>query len=144
MSKQNAAFFVGNLVDDPELRFTASGLSLANIRLAVNRRWTDRNNQQQEATDYLNGTLWGQHAENAAESLKKGIRIIITGEMRQRQWETKTGERRSAVEIHIDEIGPALRWATAQVSHVEKYANEKGTGSAAKPAAYSRPDEEPF
>ena len=104
---------VGNLTGDPELRYTSSGTAIANIAIAVNRRWRDRNNEWQEETSFFRGTLWREQAENAAESLQKGMRIIVTGRLEQRSWETQEGDKRSIIEVRIDDIGPSLRWATA-------------------------------
>ncbi|MFO7292137.1 MAG: single-stranded DNA-binding protein [Actinomycetes bacterium] len=113
----NTVTLVGNLVDDPELRFTPSGVAMAKLRVAVNRRWRDRQTGDwQEDTSFFTATCWREQAEAVAESLQKGTRVIITGRLEQRTWETEQGERRSVVEIQIDEIGPSLRWATASVT----------------------------
>ncbi len=149
----NSVTLVGNLVEDPELRFTTSGIPRANIRLAVNRRWRDPNNEWQEETSFFGGTVWRQYAENVAESLQKGARVIVTGRLQQRSWETQDGERRSVVEVRIDEIGPSLRWATADVRRTTR---ESGGGYFEGPQRKPRPpagparqsgsydDEEPF
>ena len=100
----NSVTLIGNLVDDPELRFTPSGVAMAKVRFAVNRRY-QRNGEWQEETSFFGGTLWREAAENAAESLQKGTRVIVTGRLEQRSWETQEGEKRSVVEISIDE-GP--------------------------------------
>ncbi|MFQ5947819.1 MAG: single-stranded DNA-binding protein [Acidimicrobiia bacterium] len=118
----NSVTLVGNLVDDPELRFTPSGVALAKLRLAVNRRWRDRNNEWQEETSFFTGTCWQNMAENVAESLQKGARVIVSGRLDQRSWETQEGERRSVVEVRIDEVGPSLRWATAAVTKTPRSA----------------------
>ena len=101
----NNVTVIGNLVEDPELRFTPSGVALAKIRVAVNRRWRDQSNEWQEETSFFGGTLWREAAENAAESLTKGARVIITGSLEQRSWETQEGDKRSIVEVRIDD-GP--------------------------------------
>jgi single-strand DNA-binding protein len=111
----NHVTLIGNLVDDPELRFTPAGVAMAKLRFAVNRRY-QRNGEWQEETSFFGGTLWREAAENAAESLQKGMRVIVTGSLEQRSWETAEGEKRSVVEVRIDEIGPSLRWATATVT----------------------------
>ena len=151
----NAVTVIGNLVEDPELRFTPSGVAMAKLRIAVNRRWRDRNDQWQEETSFFGGTVWRDMAENIAESLQKGARVIITGSLEQRSWETQEGERRSVVEIRIDEVGPSLRWATAQVTRTSRGSGDSfggsggGEGNAPMPAApvarddYG-PDEAPF
>ena len=147
----NSVTVIGNLVDDPELRFTASGIAMAKIRMAVNRRY-QRAGEWQEDTSFFGGTLWRDAAENAAESLQKGMRVIVTGRLEQQQWETKEGEKRSTVEIAIDEIGPSLRWATATVTRSPRTGDGYGGGSSeqgmpAAPAAPRTdygPDEAPF
>ena len=143
----NTVTVIGNLVDDPELRFTASGVAMARIRVAVNRRY-QRDGEWQEETSFLGGTLWRDAAESAAESLHKGDRVIITGRLEQRSWETQDGEKRSVVEIAIDEMGPSLRWATAQVTRTPRQGGDFGSAPAraAAPVANTDygPDEVPF
>jgi single-strand DNA-binding protein len=146
----NHVTLIGNLVDDPELRFTPSGVAMAKVRFAVNRRWQDRNGEWQEDTSFFGGTLWRDAAENAAESLTKGARVIVTGRLEQRNWETQEGEKRSVVEVAIDEIGPSLRWATASVTKSPRSGDSFGGGSqpnvAAAPVAREEygPEEAPF
>ena len=155
----NTVTVIGNLVEDPELRFTPSGVAMAKIRVAVNRRWRDKNNDWQEETSFFGGTVWRDAAENVAESLQKGARVIITGSLEQRSWETTEGDRRSVVELRIDELGPSLRWATASVTRTARSGdgnwggggNSGGGGGQADPmpaAPVARddygPDEAPF
>jgi len=146
MSAVNNVTLIGNLVDDPELRFTPSGVAMAKIRFAVNRRY-QRNGEWQEETSFFGGTLWRDAAENAAESLQKGMRVIVTGRLEQRTWETQEGDKRSIVEIAVDEVGPSLRWATATVT---KTARSDSFGGADAPAPVpaaapsGSPDEAPF
>ncbi|MEX0825760.1 MAG: single-stranded DNA-binding protein [Acidimicrobiia bacterium] len=146
----NHVTLIGNLVEDPELRFTPSGVAMAKVRFAVNRRWQDRNGEWQEDTSFFGGTLWRDAAENAAESLTKGARVIVTGRLEQRNWETQEGEKRSVVEVAIDEIGPSLRWATASVTKSPRSGDSFGGGSqpnvAAAPVAREEygPEEAPF
>jgi single-strand DNA-binding protein len=146
----NHVTLIGNLVEDPELRFTPSGVAMAKVRFAVNRRWQDRNGEWQEDTSFFGGTLWRDAAENAAESLTKGSRVIVTGRLEQRNWETQEGEKRSVVEVAIDEIGPSLRWATASVTKSPRSGDSFGGGSqpnvAAAPVAREDygPEEAPF
>lgn len=150
----NHVTLIGNLVDDPELRFTPSGVAMAKVRFAVNRRYQDRNGEWQEDTSFFGGTLWRDAAENAAESLQKGMRVIVTGRLEQRQWETQEGEKRSMVEVAIDEIGPSLRWATASVTRSPRAGDSfgggggggGGGGTPAAPVARDDygPDEAPF
>jgi single-strand DNA-binding protein len=109
----------GNLTRDPELRFTAGGRAVATLGIAVSRRY-QVNNEWQEQTSFFNIVCWGSLGENAAASLAKGTRIMVTGRLEQRSYETQDGEKRSVVEIVADEIGPSLRWATAQVDRNER------------------------
>lgn len=149
----NNVTLIGNLVDDPELRFTPSGVAMAKIRMAVNRRW-QKDGEWQEDTSFFTGTVWREQAESAAESLQKGARVIVTGRLEQRSWETDQGEKRSVVEIQIDEIGPSLRWATATVNKTQRSGGEWGGGQGGAqsgdvpPAPVARdnygPDEAPF
>ncbi|HEX9866339.1 MAG TPA: single-stranded DNA-binding protein [Acidimicrobiia bacterium] len=149
----NNVTVIGNLVDDPELRFTPSGVAMAKIRLAVNRRW-QKDGEWQEDTSFFTGTVWREQAESAAESLQKGARVIVTGRLEQRSWETPEGDKRSVVEIQIDEIGPSLRWATASVNKTQRSGGDWGGGSQgggqgdvpAAPVARDNygPDEAPF
>ena len=146
----NNVTLIGNLVDDPELRFTPSGVALAKIRLAVNRRWRGQDGEWQEATSFFTGTVWREQAESVGESLQKGARVIVSGRLEQRSWETEQGEKRSVVEIQIDEIGPSLRWATATVNKTTRSGGDYGDSEGAKvpPAPVARdnygPDEAPF
>jgi len=144
----NHVTLIGNLVEDPELRFTSSGMAMARIRLAVNRRY-QRNGEWQEETSFFGGTLWREAAENAVESLQKGMRIIVVGTLEQRSWETADGEKRSVVEVRIDELGPSLRWATASVTkspRSDAFTPEGGSRLAAGPVGRddNPPDEAPF
>jgi len=144
----NSVTLIGNLVDDPELRFTPSGVAMAKVRFAVNRRY-QRQGEWQEETSFFGGTLWREAAENAAESLEKGTRVIVTGRLEQRSWETAEGDKRSIVEVAIDEIGPSLRWATAQVTRTPRGGGDPYSNSSSTPAApvaredYG-PDDAPF
>ena len=114
----------GALTRDPELRFTTGGKGIASFGVAVNRRY-QVNNEWQEQTSFFNVSAWGTLGENAAASLTKGTRVIVTGRLEQRSYETKEGEKRSVVEIIADEIGPSLRWARAEV---ERIARDGGQG----------------
>ena len=133
----NSVTVIGNLTQDPELRFTPSGVAMARINVAVNRRWRNRTtNEWEEEASFFNGTCWQELAENVSESLQKGSRVIINGRLQQRSWETQEGERRSVVEIRIDEIGPSLRWATASVTRTPRRGGDDWGGSS-QPAAQS-------
>lgn len=113
---------VGNLTNDPELRFTPSGAAVASFTVASSSRYLDKATNEWKDADptYLRCSVWRQYAENVAESLTKGTRVIITGQMGQRDYETKEGEKRSVWECQVDEIGPALRYCTAKVSKVSR------------------------
>ncbi len=146
----NTTTLVGTLGADVELRFTPSGQSVANFRMAVTRKWTNRQtNAQEEATSWFQVVCWGSLGENVAESVNKGARVIVTGRLEQRTWETQEGQKRSVIEVIADEVGPSLRWATAQVVRNERQGgghvntSPQPTGVNAPAAAYDY-DEEPF
>ena len=142
MSAGNTITIVGNATRDPELRFTPSGQGVASFGLAVNRRWQNKQtNEWEEATSFFDVVAWGSLGENVAESVTKGARLIVVGRLDQRSWESDSGEKRSKVEIVADEIGPSLRWATAEVSK-----NERRSEGAPQQGTKRAPshDEEPF
>ena len=117
----NHVTIVGNTIRDPEVRFTPSGASVTTFGVAVNRRWQNRQTQEwEEQTSFLDVKAWGQLGENVAESIPKGTRVIVSGRLEQRSWETDGGEKRSKVEVVADEVAPSLRWATAQVQRIER------------------------
>jgi single-strand DNA-binding protein len=119
----NTTTITGNLTREPEIRYTREGQASTQLGVAVNRRWQDRATQEwQEATSFFDVICWRELAENAALSLAKGMRVVVTGRLEQRTWETEEGEHRSKVEITADEIGPSLRFATADVQRVERRA----------------------
>ena len=116
---------VGNLTRDPELRFTPSGQATASFGLAVNRTWTDRASQERrEQTSFFDVVVWGTLAENVAQSLRRGERVVVAGRLDQRTWETQEGEKRSKVEVVADEVAPSLRWATVQVTKNDRRPND--------------------
>ena len=121
----NSVTVIGNLTRDPELRFTTGGRGVASFGLAVNRRY-QQNGEWQEQTSFFNIVCWGDLGENAATSLTKGSRVIVTGRLEQRSWETADNEKRSVVEIVADEVGPSLRWATAQIERTERSGGDGG------------------
>jgi single-strand DNA-binding protein len=127
----NSVTLVGNVTRDPELRFTASGQATATFGLAVNRVWNDRQtNERKEAVSFFDIVCWREMAENASESLSKGARVLVTGRLEQRSWETPEGERRSKIEVVADEIGPSLRWATAEIRKNDRRGPAEGGGQA--------------
>ena len=134
----NSITIVGNITRDPELRFTPSGQANARLGVAVNRRWQDRNSGEwQEATSFFDVICWRELAENVAESLKRGARVVVTGRLEQRSYEAKEGEKRSVVEIIADEVAPSLRWATAKVEKTERRSGDQGGGGGG--SGYGRP-----
>jgi len=148
----STVILVGNLTREPELRFTAGGKGVASFGLAVNRRY-QVNGEWQEKVSFFNVTAWDTLGENASASLNKGARVIVTGRLEQREYETKDGEKRTVVEVVADEVGPSLRWATAQVERVAR-SNGTSTGNGdhqpgQSSSAHRAPDpvygdEEPF
>ncbi|MGH2773687.1 MAG: single-stranded DNA-binding protein [Actinomycetota bacterium] len=112
----NNVTLVGNLTRDPELKYTPSGAAIAKFGLAVNRFYTRNTGEKVEQTDFFNVNAWRQLAENIAESLTTGTRVIVTGRIQSRSWENEEGQKRTVVEIEADEVGPSLRWATAAVT----------------------------
>jgi single-strand DNA-binding protein len=155
----NTVTVVGNLTRDPELRFTTGGKGIASFGLAVNRRY-QQNGEWQEKVSFFNISAWDTLGENAAASLTKGTRVIVTGRLEQREYETQQGEKRNVVEIVADEIGPSLRWARAEIERTQRTNPDGGsanptaaagsTGGSNRPAGGGRPadpvygDEEPF
>lgn len=121
MAIGNTVDLVGNITRDPELRFTPSGQAIATFGLAVNRRWQNRQTQEwEEATSFFDIVCWGTLGENVSESLSKGARVVVAGRLEQRSWETPDGDRRSKVEVIADDVGPSLRWATAEIVKNER------------------------
>jgi single-strand DNA-binding protein len=151
----NTVTVIGNVTRDPELRFTPSGQAIATFGLAVNRRWQNKQTQEwEEQVSFFDVTCWAQLGQNVSDTLVKGSRAIVTGRLEQRSWETDQGDKRSKVEIIADEVGPSLRWATAEITRNER--KEPGDGPPAgggggggrptqnqAPAGYD-PAEEPF
>ena len=109
---------IGNLTRDPELRYTPTGQAVANFAVASTPRYLDKNTNEWKDGDalFLNCSVWRQAAENVAESLQRGMRVIVSGRLRQRSYETKEGEKRTVVEVEVDEVGPSLRYASAKVT----------------------------
>jgi single-strand DNA-binding protein len=137
MSNGNHVSIVGNLTRDPELRFTPSGQATATFGVAVNRRWQNRQTQEwEEATSFFDVVSWGQLAENAAQSLTRGTRVLVSGRLDQRSWESQEGEKRTKIEITADEIAPSLRWATVSVTKNERRAPEGSSNGGGAPPTY--------
>ncbi|MFO8075340.1 MAG: single-stranded DNA-binding protein [Egibacteraceae bacterium] len=140
MAAENQITIIGNLADDPELRYTQSGVAVTNVRVAVNRR--KRNQETNEWEDALDGfftcNVWREQAENVAESLSKGDRVLVLGRLRSRSYDTKEGETRWVTEIEADEVTPSLRWARAEVTR-----NPRGGGGGQRASAASAPPPPP-
>src|SRR6476469_6610440 len=130
MAGETVITVVGNLVDDPELRFTPSGAAVANFRIASTPRTFDRQTNEWKDGDalFLSCSVWRQAAENVAESLTKGMRVVIRGRLKQRQYETREGEKRTVVELEVEEVGPSLKYATAKVARVQRSGGGGGYG----------------
>src|SRR5712692_4603589 len=118
---ESTVTIVGNLTRDPEIRYTTGGAAKASFGVAVSRRWQNRQSQEwEERVSFFNVVCWREMAENVSESLAKGSRVVVNGRLEQRSWETENGEKRSVVEIVADDVGPSLRWATAQITRNER------------------------
>jgi len=150
----NTITVTGNVTRDPELRFTPSGQAVANFGLAVNRSWQNRQTQEwEEQTSFFDVTCWAQLGQNVSDSLNKGSRVIVSGRLEQRSWDTPEGEKRSKIEIVADEVGASLLFATAEVTKNERREGEGGGGGGgSRPSAGAAPsapagydaNEEPF
>jgi single-strand DNA-binding protein len=134
----------GNLVDDPELRFTPSGQPVAKFRVASTPRFKDNQTGEWKDGDslFLTCNVWRQAAENVAESLTRGMRVIVSGRLRQRSYETKEGEKRTVYEVEVDDVGPALRYATAKVTKVSR--GGPGSGGGFGGAGAESPADDPW
>ncbi|GCD90246.1 single-stranded DNA-binding protein [Nocardioides sp. LS1] len=130
MAGETVITVVGNLVDDPELRFTPSGAAVANFRIASTPRTFDRQANEWKDGDalFLSCSVWRQAAENVAESLQRGMRVVVQGRLKQRSYETREGEKRTVVELEVDEVGPSLAFATAKVTRASRQGGGGGGG----------------
>ena len=144
MSNETPLTVTGNLVDDPELRFTPAGQPVARFRIASTPRYRDNATGEWKDGDtlFLTCQVWRQAAENVAETLQKGTRTIVTGRLRQRSYQTNEGEKRTVYELQADEVGASLRNATANVTRASRPGNAQGGGEGEAPGSYS--DEPPF
>src|SRR5438876_2204809 len=132
----NSITISGNITRDPEMRYTPSGISKVTFGVAVNRSWRNQQSQEwEEQTSFFNVVAWRQLAENVGASLTKGSRVVVSGRLEQRSWETEAGEKRSIVEIVADDVAPSLRFATAEVHKVERSGpGDGGGGPSRRPA----------
>ena len=130
MAGETPITVVGNLTADPELRFTPSGAAVANFTVASTPRTFDRqtNEWKDQETLFLNCSVWRQAAENAAESLQRGMRVIVQGRLKARSYETREGEKRTVFEIDVEEVGPSLKMATAKVQKTSRSGGGQGFG----------------
>jgi single-strand DNA-binding protein len=138
MAGETVITIVGNLTGDPELRFTPSGQAVASFTVASTPRTFDRQSNEWKDGDtlFMRCSVWRQYAENVAESLTRGARVIVTGRLKQRSYETKEGEKRTVVEMDVEDVGPALRSATAKVTKVQRGGGTGGGfGGESAPAA---------
>jgi single-strand DNA-binding protein len=131
MAGETTITVVGNLTSDPELRFTPAGAAVANFTVASTPRVYDRESGTWRDGDamFLRCSLWRQYAENVAESLVRGTRVVVHGRLRQRSYDTKEGEKRTVTELEVDEIGPSLRYATAKVTKVSRATGTEGSSA---------------
>jgi len=153
MAQGNQVTMIGNLTDDPELRYTPAGVPVVGFTIAMNRRTRDpvSNEWKDGETSFIRCNVWRQQAENVAESLSKGMRAIVVGRLRQRSWETTEGQKRSTVEVEVEHVGPSLEWATASVTKSSRgegdaahaFASSGGGGASNGFSNGAPPDEEP-
>lgn len=146
--------FIGNLTADPELRFTSSGHAVASFTVADSKRVYDKDASEWKDADpvFIRCQMWRQYAENVAESLQKGMRVIVVGTLKQRTWETREGEKRTTIELDADDVGPALKFATAKVTRTTRNGGSPAASGAMEdpwahqPASAASPsyDEPPF
>ena len=128
-SDTNSITISGNMTRDPEMRYTPSGVSKVSFGVAVNRSWRNQQTQEwDEQTSFFNVVAWRQLAENVGASLAKGSRVVVSGRLEQRSWETEQGEKRSVVEIVADDVAPSLLFATAEVHRIERSGPGEGGG----------------
>lgn len=141
MAGETTITVVGNLTADPELRFTGSGVPFASFTIASTPRTYDRQTNEWKDGEalFLRATVWREFAEHVANSLTKGMRVIARGNLRQRSYESKEGDRRTSYELDIDEVGPSLRYATAQVTRSQARSGAPGVGAANAQSDWGKP-----
>jgi single-strand DNA-binding protein len=145
MANETIITVVGNLTADPELRFTPSGAAVASFTIASTPRTFDRNTNEWKDGEalFLRCSIWRQAAENVAESLTRGMRVIASGRLKQRSFETREGEKRTVIELDVDEIGPSLRYASAKVNKTQR-GSAGGFGSSGSSGSGSAPADDPW
>ncbi len=134
MAADNHTTIVGNLVEDPEVRFTNTGIAVTNLRVAVTQRVQQDGEWRDGETNFFKVNVWRDQAEHLADSLGKGDRVMVTGRLRQRSWETPEGDKRSVTEIEADEVGASLKWATAKVERTSQRGNGERSSGRERPA----------
>ncbi|GAB3213302.1 single-stranded DNA-binding protein [Marinactinospora endophytica] len=146
MAGETQITLVGNLVDDPELRFTSNGAAVANFRVASTPRTFDRQSGEWKDGEsmFLTCSVWRAYAENVVESLQRGMRVIVQGRLKQRSYETKEGEKRTVFEVEVEEVGPALRSATAKVTKTQRQGAGEGGFGGQRPARSGAPSSDPW
>jgi single-strand DNA-binding protein len=144
MAGETVITIIGNLTNDPELRFTPSGAAVANFTVASTPRQFDRQTNEWKDGEalFLRCSIWRQAAENVAESLTRGMRVVVQGRLQQRSYETREGEKRTVIEMQVDEVGPSLRYATAKVNRTQRGSSGGGFGgdSAGSPSGGAADD----
>jgi single-strand DNA-binding protein len=150
MAGETIVTVVGNLTADPELRFTPSGAAVASFTIASTPRTFDRNSNEWKDGDalFLRCSIWRQAAENVAESLQRGMRVVAQGRLKQRSFETREGEKRTVVEMDVDEVGPSLKYATAKVNRTQRGSSSGGgfgsSGADSGSGGSSGPSDDPW
>ena len=137
MAIDNTVTLSGNLTRDPELKFTNAGLAVTSVGLAVNRSVKNEQGGYDKSVGFFELTIFGDIAANASETFRKGTRVIVTGRLDFQVWETDEGDKRSTIKVIVDDIGPSLKWATAQVVRTEKEGDGLTSGSGVTPGATS-------
>jgi single-strand DNA-binding protein len=143
----NSVTLIGNITRDPELRYTPTGQATATFGLAVSRKWQNKQTQAwEEVTSFFDIVTWREMAENVAACLPKGSRVIVTGRLEQRSWETQQGDKRSKIEVVADEVAPSMRWATAEIHKNQRSDGSNSSQGSAQnaPPANEWNDGEPF
>src|SRR5829696_7103381 len=146
MAGETTITVIGNLTADPELRFTPSGAAVASFTVASTPRTFDRATGEWKDGEalFLRCNIWRQAAENVAESLTRGSRVLVSGRLRQRSFETREGEKRTVVELEVDEVGPSLRYATAKINKVSRGSGSGGYGSSGSSGSSGSPADDPW
>jgi single-strand DNA-binding protein len=146
MAGETTITVIGNLTGDPELRFTPSGSAVANFTIASTPRSFDRNSNEWKdgETLFLRASVWKEAAENVAESLTKGMRVIAQGRLKSRSFETKEGEKRTVMELEVDEIGPSLKYASAKVTRTQGGGTKRGVNPQPAADSWTAPAADPW